>query len=95
MVIISTIVWEQCQRGVSNRYGALKIIKILKIALAHSQAERRFIDMKGDQKQGLNLKAIGQSMNPKLKQGAPETLPVAAGVKSARDSHKTEHKKSK
>jgi len=51
--------------------------------------------MKGDKKQGLNLKAIGQSMNLKLKQGAPETLPVAAGVKSARDSHKTEPHKGK
>ena len=48
--------------------------------------------MKGDKKQGLNLKAIGQSMNLKLKQGAPETLPVAAGVKSA---HKTEPHKGK
>ena len=51
--------------------------------------------MKGDKKQGLGLKAIGQTMNPKLRQGAPETLPVAAGVKSARDTHKTEPKKSK
>jgi len=51
--------------------------------------------MKGDKKQGLNLKAIGQTMNPKLKQGAPETLAVAAGVKSARDSHKTEPHKEK
>jgi hypothetical protein len=51
--------------------------------------------MKGDKKVGLGLKAIGQTMNPKLKQGAPETLPVAAGVKSARDSHKTEPHKGK
>lgn len=48
--------------------------------------------MKGDKKVGLGLKAIGQAMNPKLKQGAPETLPVAAGVKSARMSHKVETK---
>jgi len=51
--------------------------------------------MKGHLKQGLNLKAIGQTMNPKLKQGAPESLPVAAGVKTARDSHKTEPHKEK
>ena len=43
-------------------------------------------------KTSLGLKAIGQTMNPKLKQGAPETLAVAAGVKSARDSHKVEAK---
>jgi hypothetical protein len=92
MVIISTIVWEQCQRGVSNLYGVLKMTKIQKTAQARSQAERRFIDMKGDKKVGLGLKAIGQTMNPKLKQGAPETLPVAAGVKSARMSHKVEAK---
>jgi hypothetical protein len=46
-------------------------------------------------KKSLGLKAIGQTMNPKIKQGAPETLPVAAGVKSARDSHKVETKKKK
>jgi len=45
------------------------------------------------QKSTLGLKAIGQTMNPKLKQNAPETLAVAAGVKSARQSHKTETKK--
>jgi hypothetical protein len=47
------------------------------------------------EKTSLGLKAIGQTMNPKLKQGAPETLPVAAGVKSARQSHKTETKDKK
>jgi len=47
------------------------------------------------QKTSLGLKAIGQTMNPKLKQGAPESLPVAAGVKSARQTHKTESKPKK
>ena len=46
-------------------------------------------------KSGLGLKALGQTMNPKLKQGAPETLPVAAGVKTARVSHKATSNKPK
>ena len=46
-------------------------------------------------KDGLGLKAIGQNMNPKLKQSAPETMAVSAGVKSARQSHKTETQKGK
>ena len=69
------------------------MIKIPRIALAHSQVERKFTNMKD--KKGLGLKAIGQTMNPKLKQGAPETMPVAAGVKSARMSHKVETKTKK
>ena len=51
--------------------------------------------MATQKKSGLGLKALGQTMNPKLKQGAPETTPVSAGVKSARQSHKTESKPKK
>ena len=51
--------------------------------------------MATQKKSGLGLKALGQTMNPKLKQGAPETLPVAAGVKTARVSHKATSNKPK
>lgn len=45
-------------------------------------------------KEGVGLKAVGQTMNPKLKQGAPATTPVSAGTKTARQTHKTSAKKS-